>query len=561
MKYQIAFIFLFLFLGNVFSQCDTNRYRTRLFTEVYKLEDVKYGEAPVWNIPYNNTDLLMDIYEPLNDFQTKRPLMIWIHPGGFLLGDKSADDMVALCDSFARKGYVTVSLGYRLGFNPLSNESAERAVYRSVQDVRAAIRYLYEYADVYDIDTNYTFVGGSSAGAVTSLHLAYLNQDEVPMSILGGAFSPALGDLDSTGNTYVHDIELTGIVGLWGALGDSLYIDSTENTPVLLIHGTNDGVVSFGVGEPFGAPTLDVLHGSRSIHNRLDELGIQHSFNPFEGLGHEFHGADNGAFNSPPNAYWDTILHLVDSHYLSLVLPNSSAIFGEPTLCVGDTAIYSLNIQDNETGCWNVIGGDILENWGDSISVIWNQNGSQQIISRVENEIGAVSSSEEFQVTVNMLPPQVNLSTSISNNTVSLIPDSLNYMYSWDFGDGNMSTVTSPMHTYATTGIYEISMIATDQNNCSSLTSELVYIEVVGMDDLNAQKYKVYPTVSKGVIHISNIDKPTSILLYDNIGRLVLSEGLTMGNNVIDAHYLSSGNYLGYLDINGELVMFRFIIR
>jgi hypothetical protein len=28
--------------------------------------------------------------------------MIWIHPGVFFTGDKQADDMVALCDSFAR---------------------------------------------------------------------------------------------------------------------------------------------------------------------------------------------------------------------------------------------------------------------------------------------------------------------------------------------------------------------------------------------------------------------------------------------------------------------------
>lgn len=303
MNRSIVFFTLLLVTGTVFSQCDTNPYRYSLFSDVYKLEDVKYGEAQVWNIPYNNTDSLMDIYEPINDAQTKRPLMIWIHPGGFLLGDKSADDITALCDSFARKGYVTVSLGYRLGFNPLSNASAERAVYRSVQDVRAAIRYLYEYADIYDIDTNYTFVGGSSAGAVTSLHLTYLDQDEAPTSIQGGLFDPNLGDLDSSGNAFSHNINLTGIVGLWGALGDSTWIDSDETTPALLIHGTDDGVVSFGVGAPFGAPTLNDLHGSRSIHNRLDELSIPHSFYPFEGLDHEFHGADNGTFNSPPNAY------------------------------------------------------------------------------------------------------------------------------------------------------------------------------------------------------------------------------------------------------------------
>ncbi|MDB9806208.1 alpha/beta hydrolase fold domain-containing protein, partial [Crocinitomicaceae bacterium] len=97
-----------------------------------------------------------------------------------------ADDMVALCDSFARKGFVTASIGYRKGFNPLSQSSAVRAVYRGTQDARAAIRYLKEFATTYGIDTNYTFVGGSSAGGFMALHTAYLTDAEAPSDIQGG---------------------------------------------------------------------------------------------------------------------------------------------------------------------------------------------------------------------------------------------------------------------------------------------------------------------------------------------------------------------------------------
>jgi acetyl esterase/lipase len=127
-----------------YGQCDTNRYKTPIFNAVFKHADILYGEGQVWNIPYNNTDLKMDIYEPIGDTLLQRPLMLWVHPGGFLLGDKGVDDMVALCDSFAKRGYVTASIGYRLGFNPASAESAERAVYRGTQDIRAAIRYFKE---------------------------------------------------------------------------------------------------------------------------------------------------------------------------------------------------------------------------------------------------------------------------------------------------------------------------------------------------------------------------------------------------------------------------------
>jgi gliding motility-associated-like protein len=38
--------------------------------------------------------------------------------------------------------------------------------------------------------------------------------------------------------------------------------------------------------------------------------------------------------------------------------------------------------------------------------------------------------------------------------------------YSWDFGDGALSTEYSPTHEYASIGIYEVQMIAIDLNGC-----------------------------------------------------------------------------------------------
>src|SRR5690554_8203526 len=98
--------------------------------------------------------------------------------------------MMALCDSFARRGYVTATIDYRKGFNPLSNTSAERAVYRGTQDLRAAIRFLKEKHNTYGIDTNYTFIGGSSAGAFAVIHTIYMDQNEAPSSIQSGIGYP-----------------------------------------------------------------------------------------------------------------------------------------------------------------------------------------------------------------------------------------------------------------------------------------------------------------------------------------------------------------------------------
>ena len=42
----------------------------------------------------------------------------------------------------------------------------------------------------------------------------------------------------------------------------------------------------------------------------------------------------------------------------------------------------------------------------------------------------------------------------------------LNYL--WDFGDGTTSTVTNPVHTYTTNGVYDVSLTVTDFNGCDS---------------------------------------------------------------------------------------------
>ena len=128
-RLTILIFLLFISLQD-YAQCDSSRYISAIFNVIDVQTNVEYSQAPQWSFPYFNETLLMDIYQPLLDPIDKRPCIIWAHAGGFAIGDKQADDMVALCDSFARRGYVTATIGYRKGFNPLDASSSERAVYR-----------------------------------------------------------------------------------------------------------------------------------------------------------------------------------------------------------------------------------------------------------------------------------------------------------------------------------------------------------------------------------------------------------------------------------------------
>jgi len=290
------------------------RYRHEIFDEVTKTEDVVYGNAPdlpflflfEWNTI--DTDLDMDIYEPAGDTLTNRPVIIFLHSGSFFTGSNEADDMVALSTASAKRGYVAVSINYRLGLNILSSYSGERAVYRGVQDVSAAIRYLRENHIDYGIDYNKIFIWGSSAGSFIGLHLTYTEDDERPESTFGGGEDPDLGCIDCEGNDYEHDSRPDALISCWGAIGDLNWIDEDNNTPTIMFHGTSDAVVPFNSGYPF---TIDIflpfVYGSNLIHNHLNELNIENKLYAEEGLLHEYWGTLNGNWAGEPSEYFDLI--------------------------------------------------------------------------------------------------------------------------------------------------------------------------------------------------------------------------------------------------------------
>ena len=304
------------------------RYLDEIFDEVTKTEDVIYGNAPdlpfVFLFEWNtiDIDLDMDIYEPAGDTITNRPVIIFIHSGAFFTGNNEADDVVALSIASAKRGYVAVSISYRLGLNILSSYSGERAVYRGVQDASAAIRYLREYHIDYGIDYGKIFIWGTSAGSFIGLHLTFTEDDERTESTFGGEEDPDLGCINCEGNDYEHDSKPNAVISCWGAIGDLNWIDQHNNTPVILFHGTSDAVVPFNSDYPF---TIDIflplVYGSNLIHNRLNELNIENELYAEEGLLHEYWGTYNGSWTEGPNNYFDLIKYDSYSFLFSLLYP------------------------------------------------------------------------------------------------------------------------------------------------------------------------------------------------------------------------------------------------
>jgi para-nitrobenzyl esterase len=286
--------FFLLALGNRVSAqvsgisgCNGTRYKTQVFSE-YQIEVISYGS----NINSGGglaQPLYMDVYTPKNDTATLRPAIVLAHGGSFVFGDKS--DMAAYCIDLAKRGYVAVSVQYRLWpiFQlgaPDSTKLMSQAI-MAMGDMKAVIRSLRMDAattNKYKVHPDWIFCGGYSAGAVTALHVAQLNTTDVIPPFIQTAINTLGGINGNTGTaanqTYPSDVK--AVMSLSGGLYQRDWIDAND-VPMYSIHGTADDVVFYTVGVAAGIVTL---HGSGNLHQRADQVGITHKLTTVPGGGH-----------------------------------------------------------------------------------------------------------------------------------------------------------------------------------------------------------------------------------------------------------------------------------
>ena len=222
--------------------------------------------------------LCFDFYELNGRADTLRPLVITLFGGGFVAGSRDYEDMVAWCNRFAEKGFAAASIDYRLmPARKFSAKSLVRTGYMAAQDVSAAVRFFKANANQYRIDTNRIYLLGQSAGAVAILHALYMDEDERPSDTF---LDPELSPLHSTGTAAAlkQHFSVAGAVLLWGCLFSPEMIDPDETTPVCLIHGGKDVILSPDSGHAFSIPNLPYAYGSQTIAKRLKEVGTT----PFE---------------------------------------------------------------------------------------------------------------------------------------------------------------------------------------------------------------------------------------------------------------------------------------
>jgi len=204
------------------------RYRDDVFTTVTRTSNITYGTAV--DQTGATVTLQLDMYEPAGDTAVARPAVVWVHGGSFAGGSKGSPELVEEANYLARKGYVNVSINYRLVAGGCTGggdiNKCVTAIGQAREDAQTAVRFLREQAATYRIDPNRIAIGGSSAGAITALNVGYSPENPGPGDHQG--FSSAVQAAQSLSGAQLASGPINA--------GDA---------PALLFHGTADSLVPY----------------------------------------------------------------------------------------------------------------------------------------------------------------------------------------------------------------------------------------------------------------------------------------------------------------------------
>ncbi|MEM1408462.1 MAG: alpha/beta hydrolase fold domain-containing protein [Bacteroidota bacterium] len=246
-----ALILTFLLNALVTFGASGQRFRDQIFNQVSR-KTVSYLKG---------RDLQMDIYQPTADTKKDRPVLLYVHGGGFAGGARDQPEIIDFCKNMARRGIVAVSMSYTLVMKGKSFGCDQAAAnklnaFQSVSnEIVAASNYLIENKEELRINTSQVVLAGSSAGAEAVLHVAYQNKARA---------------------TLPSDFTYAGVVSMAGAIHDVNLINAETAIPTQLFHGTCDDLVPYGTAPHHycneGEAGYLILHGAQTITQKLQDL-------------------------------------------------------------------------------------------------------------------------------------------------------------------------------------------------------------------------------------------------------------------------------------------------
>jgi len=269
------------------------------------LRDLEY-------IPGGHERNKLDLYLPQQDGGQKQkvgrlPLIIWVHGGAWMGGDKKDCPAVR----FVHKGYAVASINYRL--------SQHATFPAQIEDCKAAVRFLRANADKYNLDPKRFGAWGASAGGHlvallgTTSDVKEFDKGEnlnVPSRVQAVCdyFGPTdflkIGEFPSTIKHYDANSPESKLIG--GAVlenkeacrrANPITYVTRDDPPFLIVHGDTDPLVPHNQSE--------------LLYDALQKVKVEAKLHIVKGGGH-----GDGGFKDP--AIEKMVDEFFDKHLMKL---------------------------------------------------------------------------------------------------------------------------------------------------------------------------------------------------------------------------------------------------
>ncbi len=140
---------------------------------------------------------------------------------------------------------------------------------------------------------------------------------------------------------------------------------------------------------------------------------------------------------------------------------------------------------------------------------------------------------------------------SSTNNSTSI---------SWDFGDGNIGTGDTVLHSYLSAGVFQVQMIASNGCMSDTLVQTVNAITTSVQIDNSLTELNIYPNPSGNQITIQSQEQLHDLFLYNQNGKLVRHiTNIQSNNTILDLSFLPKGIYVLKLSNNNTEMIERII--
>ncbi|MEM7513318.1 MAG: T9SS type A sorting domain-containing protein [Bacteroidota bacterium] len=357
------------------AECNGTRYILGGFTADSTI-DVQYGQATT--LGGVEQDLLMDVYEPAGDTIAQRPLVILAHGGSFVRGTRK--ELGPLCEVFAAAGYVCATISYRLQDIETadSTEFAEELI-MSMNDLKASVRYFRQDAatsNTFRINPDQIYVGGTSAGAIMAVNMAYMAEDDEIPAYLQEHIDNNGGFEGNSNDITDFTSEVQGVVSYSGSILRLSWMDAGD-PPYVAIHEELDPVVLCGLSKLDTSATPYFIRGACDMEARAEEVGISNNTVVFEGstehVGYFFNANQLAVVFATAGFLEDLYCNQQNTVSIDPTLSNAVSAYPNPTndkFQITSDRLSGLT----EIAVFNMSGQTVLTQ-----STLWQRGGSLEV--------------------------------------------------------------------------------------------------------------------------------------------------------------------------------------